>query len=272
MHPQALNGLAESLFEDRRFRNINVFGRLKPGIGEPQALANLTTIASQLEREYPKDNHGRTLEISPLSEAALGGIRNQAIRVTLALSVVVGLVLLVACVNLANLLLARSAKRSREIGIRSALGAGRVRLIRQLLTESLVLAAAGGAGGLLVGWLGSRLLWSFRPTGLAVDAISLHIDARVFLFTAATALFTGVLFGLVPAIQASAPDLNSILKTGGRGGTESGGGNACAGYWWFRRTRWLWSHWWGLVCHPKHARGRECAAWVRDQERICLPL
>ena len=224
MHTLALNGLAESLFEDRRFRNINAFGRLKAGIGEQQALANLTTIASQLEREYPKDNRGRSFEVSPLSEAALGGIRSQAIRVTLALSVVVGLVLLIACVNLANLLLARSARRSREIGIRSALGAGRVRLIRQLLTESLVLAVAGGACGLLVGWLGSRLLWSFRPTGLAADAVSLRIDARVFMFTAAAALVTGLLFGLVPAIQASVPDLNSILKTGGRGGTEGRGG------------------------------------------------
>jgi putative ABC transport system permease protein len=193
-------------------------------VDERQALANLQTIASQLEREYPKDNLGRTFEGSSLSEAALGGIRDQAIRVTAALSVVVGLVLLIACVNLANLLLARSAKRAREIGIRSALGAGRGRLIRQLLTESLVLALAGGAGGLLAGWLGSRLLWSFRPVGLEVNSISLHMDLRVFAFTAAAALLTGLLFGLLPAIQASAPDLNSILKSGGRGGTESWGG------------------------------------------------
>jgi predicted permease len=224
MHPQALSGLVESLFENRRFRVMNIFGRLKPGVGERQALANLQTIASALEREYPKDNLGRTLDVAPLSEAALGGIRDQAIRVTFALSVVVGLVLLIACVNLANLLLARSAKRAREIGIRSALGAGRGRLIRQLLTESLVLALAGGAAGMLVGLLGSRLLWSFRPVGLGANSISLHMDVRVFVFTAAAALLTGLLFGLVPAIQASAPDLNSILKSGGRGGTESWGG------------------------------------------------
>jgi predicted permease len=224
MHREALNGLSESLFQNRRFRTMNIFGRLKTGVDERQAIANLQTIASQLEREYPKDNLGRTFEGSSLSEAALGGIRDQAIRVTAALSVVVGLVLLIACVNLANLLLARSAKRAREIGIRSALGAGRGRLIRQLLTESLVLALAGGAGGLLAGWLGSRLLWSFRPVGLEVNSISLHLDARVFAFTAAAALLTGLLFGLLPAIQASAPDLNSILKSGGRGGTESWGG------------------------------------------------
>ncbi len=224
MHTQALNGLVESLLQNRRFRIMQIFGRLKPGVDERQALANLQTIASQLERQYPKDNLGRTFDVSLLSESALGGIRGQAIRVTEALSVVVGLVLLIACVNLANLLLARSAKGAREMGIRSALGAGRGRLIRQLLTESLVLAFAGGAGGLLVGWLGSRLLWSFRPVGLGANSISLHMDARVFAFTAAAALLTGLLFGLLPAIQSSVPDLNSILKSGGRGGTESWGG------------------------------------------------
>ena len=224
MHTQALNGSVESLFQNRRFRIMQIFGRLKPGVDERQALANLQTIASQLERQYPKDNLGRTFDVTLLSESALGGIRSQAIRVTEALSVVVGLVLLIACVNLANLLLARSAKRAREMGIRSALGAGRGRLIRQLLTESLVLAFAGGAGGLLVGWLGSRLLWSFRPAGLGANSILLHMDVRVFAFTAAAALLTGLLFGLLPAIQSSAPDLNSILKSGGRGGTESWGG------------------------------------------------
>lgn len=229
MHAQALNGLTESMFEERRFRIIEIFGRLKPDVGEKQALANLQTIASRLEREYPKDNHGRTFEIATLSDAALGGIRNQAIRVTLALSVVVGFVLLIACVNLANLMLARSAKRAREMGIRSALGAGRARLIRQLLTETLVLACAGGAGGLLVGWAGSRLLWSFRPAGLNANSISIHLDARVFAFTAGMALLTALLFGLLPAIHASAPDLNSILKTGGRGGTQNWGGNRLRG-------------------------------------------
>ncbi len=224
MHAQALDGFSDSLFQNRRFRFMEIFGRLKPGVDDRQALADLQTIAARLERQYPKDNLGRTFEVSSLAESALDGIRDQAIRVTAALSVVVGLVLLIACVNLANLLLARSAKRAREIGIRSALGAGRTRLIRQLLTESLVLAVAGGAGGLLVGWLGSQLLWSFRPVDFSASSISLHMDLRVFLFTAAAALLTGMLFGLVPAIQASAPDLNSILKSGGRGGTDSWGG------------------------------------------------
>ena len=229
MHAQALSGMVESLFQERRFRVLEILGRLKPNVGEKQALANFQTIGSRLEREYPKENRGRTFEVSTLSEAALGGIRKQAIRVTLALSVVVGLVLLIACMNLANLLLARSAKRAREMGIRSALGAGRRRLIRQLLTESLILAAGGGTCGLLAGWFGSRLLWSFRPVFLNANSLRLHLDARVFAFTGASALLTALLFGLVPAIHASAPDLNSILKTGGRGGTESWGGNRLRG-------------------------------------------
>src|ERR1700678_3264940 len=204
MHALALDGFSESLFENRRFRFMEIFGRLKPGVDDRQALANLQTIGSRLEREYPKDNLGRTFEVSSLSESALGGVRAQAIRVTQALSVVVGLVLLIACVNLANLLLARSAKRAREIGIRGALGAGRARLIRQLLTESLVLSVAGGTAGLLIGWLGSRLLWSFRPVGFSANSISLHMDVRVFLFTAGAAVFTRILFcfvsGLPPCV------------------------------------------------------------------------
>ncbi len=222
MHAQILPGPLEGVFDYRRMRMINVFGRLKPGIAPRQALAALKTIASRLETQYPADNNGRSVEVSSLSEAALGFLpRNQLLAAGLALSAVVGLVLLIACVNLANLLLARSAKRSREMGLRTALGASRARLVRQLLTESILLSSAGGITGLLIGSLGAELLWSFRPALLLQNSVALRIDARVLLFTAAIAALTGLFFGLAPALKTSTPDLGAMLKTGGRGGTEA---------------------------------------------------
>ncbi len=201
-----------ALVPNRRFRNTFVFGRLKPGIGEQQALANLTTIASLLEREYPKENRGRSVDVSSLTEASLPTWRNQAIPDFDDLGRVVGFILLIACANLANLMLARSTKRAREMGIRMALGAGRFRLICQLLTESLLLAAAAGAVGLFIGTLGSQWLWSFRPTSFGAHNLSLQFDSHVLAFTAAVTLSTALLFGVVPAIQASVPDVSSILQ------------------------------------------------------------
>ncbi len=162
---------------------IDVFGRLKPGVQQAQAEASLKTIAARLEREYPADNRGRTIELSSLSDAALGFLpREQMVIAGVALTAVVGLVLLIACANLANLLLARSAKRAREMGIRTALGAERCRLIRQLLTENLLLSFGGGMGGLLIGLGGSELLWSFRPVFLGQNSIAIQFDWRVFAF------------------------------------------------------------------------------------------
>jgi macrolide transport system ATP-binding/permease protein len=222
MHAQVLPGDVEGLFNNRRMRVISAFGRLRPGVSEGQALAAAKTIASRLEAEYPRDNKGRSVEMSTLSEAALGFLpRDQLVTAGLALSGVVGLVLLIACVNLANLLMARSAKRAREMGIRTALGAERGRLVRQLLTENLLLSVFGGGLGLWIGWLGSQLLWSFRPAFLARNSIALHVDARVYLFTLAVTAITALLFGLIPAWRAAAPDLSVLLKTGGRGGTEA---------------------------------------------------
>ena len=164
------------------------------------------------------------MELSSLAEAALGFLpRDQMVQAGIALSAVVGLVLLIACANLANLLLARSAKRMREMGIRTALGAARGRLVRQLLTESVLISIGGGAGGLLLGILGSELLWSFRPAFLQANTLSVKMDWRVFGFTAAVTLITGVLFGLVPALRTSVGNLSEVLKSGGRGGTEAFG-------------------------------------------------
>ncbi|HMD48836.1 MAG TPA: ABC transporter permease [Bryobacteraceae bacterium] len=221
MHSQVFDAQTDRLFDLRRFRAASVFGRLKPGVSPKSVLAPLKTIASRLEREYPRDNNGRSVEVSSLQEAALGFLpRDQVVIAGIALTAVVGLVLLIACVNLANLLMARSSKRTREMGIRTALGAARGRLVRQLVTESLLLSIAGGACGLLIGSLGYRLLWSFRPAFLEQNSLALGLDGRVFVFTAIVTLLTGVLFGLAPAIRTSTPDLSAMLKTGGRSGTE----------------------------------------------------
>jgi predicted permease len=219
MHAQALQGPLEALFNERRMRMISVFGRLKPGVGEAQATSNLQAIAANLEREYPRANRGRSVELSSLADAALGFLpRNQLVTAGIALSAVVALVLLIACVNLANLQLARAAKRTREMGIRTALGAERGRLVRQLLTESLLVSLAGGLAGLALGLGGSQLLWSFRPAGLNQNSLPVALDWRVFLFTAGITVLTGVLFGLAPAVRTSVANLAEVLKSGGRGG------------------------------------------------------
>ncbi len=221
MREQITSGQIRQLSTNRRFRWVNIVGRLKPGVSLRQAEAAMQTMASALEKQYPVENQGRTVALARQSEAALGV--NQHGQFVLAggvLMSVVGLVLLIACVNMANLLLAQAVQREREIGLRSALGASRGRIVRQLLTESLLLAAVGGAAGLAVAYWGRNALWSFRPPFLGNASIDLSFDWRVLAFTAGVAILTGIVFGLAPAIRTSRVNLSEMMKVGGRAGSS----------------------------------------------------
>ena len=220
MYGQVLAGFVKDNFRDRRFLNTFTVARLKPGVSEGEAEASLKTIASQLALEYPKENAGRSVAVSPLADAAVGINQHDQFVLAGALMMgVVGLILLIACANLANLLLAKGARREREMSIRTAVGASRVRLIRQLLTESVVLSLSGGAAGLVLAFAGRRLLWAFRPPFIENDDLDLALDSHVLLFTLGLALLTGIIFGLAPAIKASRADVSEALKAGGRGGS-----------------------------------------------------
>ncbi|HTX37210.1 MAG TPA: ABC transporter permease [Bryobacteraceae bacterium] len=186
--------------------------RLRPGATAASAQADLNGIAARAAAAFPGSNAGWDTTVISLQESITGDIRPAMLTIAAA----VGFVLLIACVNVANLLLSRSSVRRREMGIRSSLGAGRVRLVRQLLTESLLLASLGAACGIGLAWAGARALVRLSPRFLP-RANEISLDARVLAFTIAVALATGILFGLAPAIQVARADLATALREGGRG-------------------------------------------------------
>lgn len=209
--PMALN---ENQKQSRGSFGYYAIGRLKPGVSIQQAQAEMGTIASNLASRYPDMLEGFGVNIVPLHRQVTGKVR-PALLVLLG---TVAFVLLIACANVANLLLARAASREREIAIRTALGANRIRLVRQLLTESALLGLAGGAVGLLIAYWGLNALIALSPEDIPrLDQIG--IDGRVLGFTLLVSLLTGLVFGLAPAIQASKPDLNESLKESGRSTT-----------------------------------------------------
>ncbi len=189
---------------------LMVLARMKPGISLAQAKANMDVVTSALERQHPTENKDDRTGISPLRDWMTGGARH----VVLLFLGAVALVLLIGCVNVANLLLARSTERDREFAVRAAMGAGRSRVLRQLLTESVLLALEGGVLSLLMAVWSVQALTSFVPEDLAAAGVG--IDLAVLGFSLAISLATGVVFGLVPALHASRADLNLMLKEGGR--------------------------------------------------------
>ena len=203
-------------YETRRGLFLFSVARLTPGVTVEQARGNLRTIFANLEQTFPVDNKGRSATAVPvlvarLNPNGLGG--NVIVQQSSFLMIVVGIVLLIACANIANLLLARASKRRREVAIRLALGATRSRLVRQLLTESLLLSLFGGTAGMaLAYWTLNAIVAARLPLPFPVDQAVLSIDPRVLAFTAGLAILTGVLFGLAPALQASRPGVVPVLK------------------------------------------------------------
>ncbi|MBD0373380.1 MAG: ABC transporter permease [Pyrinomonadaceae bacterium] len=199
----------------RRSDFLNVVAKLKPNVTIEQARAEMKTITARLEQQYPASNTGWSTLVIPLQERITGDVR-PALWVIVG---VVGFLLLISCANVANLLLARSAARQQEIAVRRALGAGRLRLIRQFLTESVILALSGGALGTLLAMWGVEFLVRLSPGNIPrLDEV--RLSWQVLLFTLGVSVLTGLVFGLIPALHATNPNLTESLKEGGRSSTE----------------------------------------------------
>jgi putative ABC transport system permease protein len=216
--------LWKPLAPDERMRGargafwLPIVGRFKPGVTRAQAQADLEVITTQIQQQFP-DMAGYGVNVVPVLEQSVGFIR----RALMILFVAVLFVLLIACANVANLLLARAAVRQREVSIRAAMGAGRRRIVRQLMTESMLLSVLGGALGVLLAWWGLKLLIGLSPADIP-RLEYIRLDGRVLLFTLGLSLLTGLIFGLAPALQTSHLNLSETLKEGGRTGGGGAGG------------------------------------------------
>jgi putative ABC transport system permease protein len=206
--------------EQRTMHYLKVIGRLKPGVTIQQAAAAMGGVAESIARLFPATNKNWGITTEPLRESVVG---KELRSTTLVLGGAIGFVLLMACANVANLMLARGASRAREMAVRVALGAGRLELARQLLTESLVLAAMGGAAGLSLAWALIRAAEHVLPAGTLPVGVGIALDLRVAAFTVAITLATGILFGLAPVWQVSRSGVAEGLRAGGRGASR---GNA----------------------------------------------
>jgi putative ABC transport system permease protein len=209
---------------DRNLHNLQIVGRLAPGVSQTQAQTEMTNIAARLTQQYPDANTGWGVALVRFQDLVILNIR-PALRILLA---AVGFLLLIACANVANLLLARAAAREKEIALRLALGASRGRLIRQVLTESVLISLLGGGIGVLIALWGTQALVRLNPQGIP-RAGEIGVDGRVLGFTLLASLVSGILFGLIPAWQASNPNLNEKLKESGKSSSSSARGNRLRG-------------------------------------------